>query len=398
MNGQAHTSHPKGFLALSFSKGLERVSYYGLRSLLVLYITSEAIAMSTQEALELYGWFTMLFAVSGIAGAIIGDLGIGNKKAVVYGAALQAAGAFALCITNAFWLYAGLSLIMIGTGLYQSNFSSIFGKRYLDRTHLLDSGFSILTVAIFLGAFIAPVTIGYMGSETFNYGFIVVGISMLLSLALFLSVKPMEESTETESQASPYQNFKLIGIMLAFLAFLSVFIEIADTPILGIQLKLTNGMLQVNPILKVVSSSYLMIPFGIIAAIVWTKRYSSQFFKLAIGSILTLMSLAFLIIIPDTPSDAYLLPFVISMLLMAIAQTFLAPLLLSFITQYANPKYLAIIMSLALIPSRLFHSIAGLLYGPLYNNTALALAVATIGIALVSLGAVFVFKKLAVKK
>jgi POT family proton-dependent oligopeptide transporter len=352
---------------------------------MVLYITGEVMNMARNEALEFYGWFSMLILFAGIIGALIGDLGIGNKKAVIYGAILQSIGAFILCIPNSIGLYLGFALFLIGNGLYVPNFNSIYGKQYLDRTRLLDSGFMLLFIAINIGAFLGPITIGYIGELNFNYGFIGVGLLILLSLLPFLSSKPKLEQNLNESKTYVSVNYKLVISALVFLGLFWGIYEVVNFPIIDIQQRIGSELSMKMLTSTRVSSSSFILPFGIIAVIIWTKRYSSQFTKLSIGMIFTLASIGLLYFIPQTLSDVHFVIFIASMVLLGIAEVFIAPVLLSVLTQYSNQKYLAIIMSIAFIPTRLFVALLGIYNEQFFEQPKLALTVAIIGLAIITI-------------
>ena len=153
-----------------FSRLFERAAYYGLRTLIILYLTGVSFKMSTDEVFVFYSWFTTALIFSGVIGAVLGDLVIGNKKAMILGGVLQTIGAFALCLPTHIALYIGLGLVVLGGGLYTSNLISSFGKSYLNRHKLLDSAFLIKYFAVNLGSFIGVLSIGYIG-ETYNYNY-----------------------------------------------------------------------------------------------------------------------------------------------------------------------------------------------------------------------------------
>lgn len=392
-NAQTQT-HPKGYLTLSISKSLERVSYYGVRALMVLYLMGEVMDMSRKEALTFYGWFSMLILFMGVIGALIGDLGIGNRKAIIFGAILQSVGAFTLCIPNAYAFYIGFSIFFLGNGLFVPNFNSNFGKQYLDRTKLLDSGFMILFIAINMGALLGPLVLGYVGEINFNYGFFGAGFFILLSLGVFLLAKPNLDQTQKEGEGFYSINYKIILLTLICTGAFWGLYEISNFAIIDIRQKI-SAVLGINrQSLSMVTSSVVMLPFSIIAAIYWTRRYSSQFTKLALGFTFTAISLVLLYLIPETVSEVHFLVFITSMVFLGLAEIFIGPVLLSVLTQYSNPKYLAIVMSLAFIPSRVFIALFGIFNTEFLESPRLALTVATIGIVCIGLILVVFSKKL----
>ena len=111
----------------TFSKMLERASYYGFRSLLVFYLVEESLNLKNGEALTIYAWFTGSIIVSQIFGAVLGDLIIGNKKSIIVGGIIQAVGLFVLCASSITFFYLGLILVVLGSGFYTPNIFSNFG-------------------------------------------------------------------------------------------------------------------------------------------------------------------------------------------------------------------------------------------------------------------------------
>ncbi len=163
-----HQKHTKETLYYAISRMLERASYYGFRALVVLYMTGETLKMERTEAVSIYGWFATLLMFSQIVGALFADLLIGNKKSILIGGIIQAIGAFILCLPSTAGLYSGLFLVVLGSGFFTPNIISNFGKLYLNKTKLLDSGFAIFYLAINLGSFLGILLIGYLGEK---YGY-----------------------------------------------------------------------------------------------------------------------------------------------------------------------------------------------------------------------------------
>ena len=176
IQNQKHTIET---LYYSISRMLERASYYGFRALVVLYMVGETLKMERTEALTIYGWLIGSLVFSQIIGGLFGDLLIGNKKSIIIGGIIQAIGAFSLCIPSTNGLYLGLFCVVLGSGFFTPNLISNFGKSYLNKTKLLDSGFTIFYLAINLGSFLGILLIGYIG-ETYGYniGFVLSGILM----------------------------------------------------------------------------------------------------------------------------------------------------------------------------------------------------------------------------
>lgn len=383
--------HPKGYLKLSISKILERTSYYGVRALMVLYLTGEIINMSRTDALAFYGWFTMLILFAGIIGGLIGDFGIGNRKSIILGASLQALGAFTLCFSNDFSLYAGFGLFYLGNGIFVPNFNSVFGKQYLNKTRLLDSGFMILFIAANVGGFLGPLIIGPLGESQYSYGFVTAGFIILLSLMFFLIAKPNLEITQEENEHWTNTNLKIIIITLLCIGAFWGLYEVAQFAIIDIQQKLSKelGIPRISS--SLISSTSFTLPFAIIAAFYWSKNYSSQLTKITLGFIFTIASYLMLFFLQEFGNQFFV--FIISMALLGLGEIFIAPVLFSVLTQYTKPKYLTIAMSIAFVPTRVFSALLGLFNEQFHENPLLAVIVPIIGLGLITISLKVLAKK-----
>lgn len=195
--------HPKGLFVLFATEMWERFSYYGMRALLIFYLTKYFL-FSDAQASEIYGSYTALVYVLPIIGGILADRYLGSKKAVTFGAILIALGHLTLAIDfspshqyeqtvsqndptlQLFFL--ALALISAGTGFLKANISTIVGNLYAPGDSRRDGGFTIFYMGINLGSVIATIVCGYLG-ETFgwHYGFGAAGIGMLIGLVTFLA-------------------------------------------------------------------------------------------------------------------------------------------------------------------------------------------------------------------
>jgi len=194
---KSNTGHPRGLYTLFFTEMWERFSYYGMRALLTLFLVAELInngfGMTRAEAFTIYGVFTGLVYVTPIFGGWLADKVLGQRKAIYIGAVIMAIGQFVMAYsviagesTRLFMLYSGLSLLIVGNGFFKPNISTIVGGLYEADDPRKDGGFTIFYMGINLGAFIAPLTAGYLG-ETYGwqYGFATAGLGMLLGFVWF---------------------------------------------------------------------------------------------------------------------------------------------------------------------------------------------------------------------
>ena len=162
--------HPKGLQTLFFTEFWERFSFYGIRAILVLYMTAATefggLGFSTAKAATVYGWYLMLVYLTALPGGIIADRWLGQRRAVMLGGLIIAAGNFALVVHSVPSFYLGLTLIIIGTGFLKPNVSTMVGGLYGKDDPRRDGGFTIFYMGINLGAFLAPLMVGYIAQSS----------------------------------------------------------------------------------------------------------------------------------------------------------------------------------------------------------------------------------------
>ncbi len=161
--------HPAGLRVLFFVEMWERFSYYGMRALLLLYMTADAahggLGWPLAKAAVIYGTYTMSVYAFGLPGGWIADKFIGYRKAVFIGGLFIAAGQFALAFKATPMFFTGLALIIIGTGLLKTNSTTLVGQLYGKDDPRRDGGFSIYYVGINVGAFISPLICGWLAQD-----------------------------------------------------------------------------------------------------------------------------------------------------------------------------------------------------------------------------------------
>lgn len=199
-NADTLFGHPKGLFLLFGTEMWERFGYYGMRALLVLYLVATVenggFGWTTAEALGLYGTFTMAVYLTPLIGGWLADNYIGQRKAIIYGGIVFSLGYFTLGIPKSMItgmeetvFYIGLTLIIIGNGLFKANVSSLVGDLYEDGDHRRDGAFTIFYMGINLGAFMSPLIVGYLGEQVnWHYGFIAAGAGMIIGLILQLTL------------------------------------------------------------------------------------------------------------------------------------------------------------------------------------------------------------------
>ena len=187
----AFFGHPRGLSVLFFTEMWERFSYYGMRALLILFMTAPVSAgglgFDTAVAGAIYGLYTSSVYMACLPGGWIADRLLGARRAVLYGGILIAAGHFSMALQSIPFFYFGLTLIVVGTGLLKGNVAVIVGQLYTRDDHRRDAGFSIFYMGINLGAFIAPLICGYLGQRVgWHFGFGAAGVGMTLGIVQYM--------------------------------------------------------------------------------------------------------------------------------------------------------------------------------------------------------------------
>ncbi|HEY1745902.1 MAG TPA: peptide MFS transporter [Xanthobacteraceae bacterium] len=213
--------HPRGLTFLFGTEMWERFSYYGMRSLLVLYMTKYLLlhghaettlglagAKSALEAIfgpldiqplssQIYGLYTALVYLTPIFGGLIADRVLGQRRTVIVGAILMAIGHFMMAMEQLF-LFALLAIIL-GSGAFKPNISTQVGGLYAPGERRRDRAYSIFYVGINIGAFLAPLVCGTLGEEAgWHYGFAAAGVGMLIGLSIYLYALPLLPADELQ--------------------------------------------------------------------------------------------------------------------------------------------------------------------------------------------------------
>ncbi|MBD0832497.1 peptide MFS transporter [Aestuariibaculum sediminum] len=190
MNRKLLMGHPSGLFVLFFTEMWERFSYYGMRAILVLFLTSAIMdggwAWSREDALGLYGTYTMLVYFSPILGGFLADKLFGYRKAVAIGALIMTLGHAAMALDTPWSLYLGIGLLVAGNGLFKPNITSIINGVYKNAQDKKDGAFTIFYMGVNAGAFLGILLCGYIGESIgWHYGFGLAGIFMFLGMVQF---------------------------------------------------------------------------------------------------------------------------------------------------------------------------------------------------------------------
>ena len=233
--------HPRGLFVLFFAEMWERFSYYGMRALLIFYLTKHWL-FSDGQANLVYGAYASLVYITPVLGGFLADRYLGQRKAVLFGAVLLTIGHLLMAVegnggqgdaaVNVFW--AALAFIIVGSGFLKANISVMVGQLYPRTDARRDGAYTIFYMGINVGAFIGTLVAGYLG-ETYgwSYGFGAAGVGMLLGLIVFVLGKPLllgkGESPDperlTKKTAGISFEWILYGLSLASIAVIWVLIQ-----------------------------------------------------------------------------------------------------------------------------------------------------------------------------
>jgi POT family proton-dependent oligopeptide transporter len=230
--------HPAGLQTLFFTEMWERFSYYGMRALLVLFMTAPmsglnpGLSFDVGKASAIYGLYTSMVYLLSLPGGWVADRLWGQRKAVFVGGCIIACGHFSMAVPTMETFYLGLTLIVLGTGLLKPNVSTMVGDLYPEGGARRDAGFSIFYMGINLGASLGTALCGYIGEgHSFHWGFSLAGFGMVAGLIQYkLGAKRLGDAGKLKSDDPPEvvaqlsRNFfvicGLVGAAIAVFAFL----------------------------------------------------------------------------------------------------------------------------------------------------------------------------------
>ncbi|WP_025741345.1 peptide MFS transporter [Aquimarina pacifica] len=387
--------HPIGLYVLFMTEMWERFSYYGMRALFVLYLTTKTVdenpglGWTSGEALALYGWYTMLVYVASIPGGWIADKLLGQKKSVLIGGILLVVGHSVLAIEEMWAWYSGLGLIIAGVGMLKPNISTMVGGLYKQGDIRRDKGFTIFYIGINLGAFLSSLIVGYVGEvHGWHYGFGLAGIGMAFGLVQYLLgqkylvhvgnfLGTSEKVEDKEAMKKPLTKIEKDRIVVLLISFLLVIVFWGAFEQAGGLMNIyanekTNRMLMgfEVPASWFQSLNAMFIIFlGTTVALYWAKRklkgkVSSSLFKMIVGLIIMgtgffFMTAASAEFTANGSSAMYWL--VLAYLFHTIGELCISPVALSFITKLAPVKYGALMMGVYFAMTGFGNKLAGLL-------------------------------------
>ena len=235
--GTEFLGHPKGLYMLFFAEMWERFSYYGMRALLIFYLTQHWLFSDGKSNL-IYGAYTSLVYITPVLGGYLADRYLGQRKAVLFGAVLLTLGHFTMALEgtggqndptiNVFW--GALALIIVGSGFLKANISVMVGQLYGLEDVRRDGAYTIFYMGINVGAAIGTIIAGYLGQTYgWQYGFGAAGIGMLLGLVVFvLGKKALRGAGEPPAPLPRPRELTFYGIGIAAVAVIWGLIQYQD--------------------------------------------------------------------------------------------------------------------------------------------------------------------------
>ena len=242
--------HPNALFVLFFTEMWERFSYYGMRAILVIFLTGAIIGdnpgwgWSSSSALSLLGTYALFVYLTPLAGGWLADNKIGYRNAVVIGALLMTLGHASMALETPFFLYTGITLLVFGNGFFKPNMTSIISKIYEGRDNKKDGAYNIFYMGVNAGAFLGIMLCGWLGEKVgWSFGFGLAGIFMFLGMVQFYFAQPLfgsigekpkvvEDKDSTPETKSAVQNpFLPIDYFLILIFIISALIFIINDPL-----------------------------------------------------------------------------------------------------------------------------------------------------------------------
>ena len=242
--------HPSLLFVLFFTEMWERFSYYGMRAILVIFLTglitgdNPGWGWTSSEALSLLGTYAMFVYLTPLLGGWLADNKIGYRMAVVIGALFMTFGHASMAVETPTFLYIGITFLIIGNGFFKPNMTSIISKIYEGRDDKKDGAYNIFYMGVNAGAFIGIMLCGWIGEKIgWNYGFGLAGIFMFLGMLQFYYAQPLfgnigdkpdkkkVNEIETSNNTEKLNPFLLVDYILIGIFIVSALIFIVNDPL-----------------------------------------------------------------------------------------------------------------------------------------------------------------------
>lgn len=229
--------HPKGLYMLFFAEMWERFSYYGMRAILIFYLTQHWLFNDSKSSL-IYGAYTSLVYITPVLGGYLADRYLGQRKAVLFGGVLLAAGHSLMAVEgvggqndptiNVFW--AALAFIIVGSGFLKANISVMVGQLYKLTDTRRDGAYTIFYMGINAGAALGTILVAYLGQTIgWGFGFGLAGIGMMAGLVVFvLGKKALKGAGEAPAPLAKSRELTIYAIGFAAVAVIWALVQYQD--------------------------------------------------------------------------------------------------------------------------------------------------------------------------
>ena len=417
---------PRGLGTLFFTELWERFSYYGMRSILILYMTSAAaqggLGFTVKDAASIYGTYTMSVYLTAVPGGLIADYLTGARLAVFLGGIIIAAGHFSMVFRSMTTFYLGLILISVGTGLLKPNISAMVGGLYGRNDPRRDSGFSIFYMGINLGSVLAGFAVGYLAKgETFksflasrgldpnsswHYGFGAAGVGMVLGLIIYLlnqkdlkgagnrlkKASKNKPGDEAARQPLTRDDWKRIAVIIIFFLFTILFWGAyeqkgASLNLFADRLVRTEvfGISFPAPFLQSLTGTFVIILAPVFSWL-WLRMGEKQPSSPAkFGFGLAFIGFAFLLLVPAslfTAQGKISVLWLFGLYFFAVCgEMCLSPVGLSTVTKLSPPKLVGVMLGIWFLAASFGNKLAGYLSGFFVSDNPWRLTVLYGGIA-----------------
>lgn len=243
---KAFFGHPRGLSTLFFMEMWERFSYYGIRPLLVLFMSAALLSggfgFDRTVASSIVGIYAACVYLASLPGGWIADRWLGLQRSILWGGILIACGHISIALSTVFAhsaFFLGLVLIVLGTGMLKPNVSATVGDLYPEGGARRDAGFSIFYMGINTGALIAPLITGYLGERVgWHWGFGAAGLGMIIGVIMFkLRMKPTLGPIGATSNATPAEQAKVKRMVFAGVAAIAIVVLLT-----------MFGVIHINPV------------------------------------------------------------------------------------------------------------------------------------------------------
>lgn len=395
--------HPKGISSLFFTEMWERLSYYGMRALLVLYLV-KSLGFSDKDAGTIYAYYTSFVYLTPVIGGYITDRYLSYKFAIYLGSVLMLLGHLSLALPNLNYFYTGLCLLALGNGFFKPNISTIFGRLYLEKPQLRDSGFTIFYMGINLGGLFGPIIAGSLGEKVdWHLGFLSAGVGMAIGILVFYlgsrslppsiwskgqspsrsisnptihtSGNPLDSNrNELKPDNDSISKIFLIGLLSFFSIFFWMAFEQMGSSLNLFALRNTDRFLfgwEIPASLLQSLNPLMILVFGPVLSYLWsylakTNKNPNPIMKFVIS--LVLLGFGFLVMVfaaklAETGVVVSIFFLVSVYFWNTLSELCLSPVGLSFVSQMAPVRFASLLMGIWFLCTAFGHYAAGILSG-----------------------------------